>query len=217
MNRLLVQSKVMHRGQRFGRWTVIGDPFRCGGYTAVVTACDCGSVGVVNAQVLRLGRSKSCGCYSRESSSERSTTHGLTNHKLYGVFKAMWRRCTDPKNKSYPDYGGRGIHVCMAWQSFDRFFAWAIEHGWENGKQIDRINNDGGYSRLNCRFVTATKNGRNKRSNVLLAAFGEAKTPPEWAADPRCAVSEICIRKRIGRGWSDGEKILTVPARLSVP
>lgn len=213
---LTVNSRLVGVGDTFGRWRVIGQPFRCGPSVAVVVACECGTIAAVNTQVLRDGRSKSCGCYAKEVASQRFKTHGLTKHKLYGVFNAMWTRCTNPNSKSYNDYGGRGIFVCEEWCSFEAFFAWATSNGWEPGKEIDRIENDGPYGPGNCRFIARLKNARNKRNNVLVVAFGEAKIPPEWAADPRCVVSEICIRKRIGRGWTDGEAILTTPARVTL-
>lgn len=87
---------------------------------------------------------------------------------IYMLRYNMVRRCTDPKNKEYHMYGGRGITVCDLWmQSADLFIKWALLEGWKRGLQIDRIDNDGNYTPENCRFVTRKDNCRNRRNNKL--------------------------------------------------
>jgi len=47
-----------------------------------------------------------------------------SNTKTYNSWRAMRNRCLNPKDKSYPDYGGRGISICDAWAGdYDAFFA----------------------------------------------------------------------------------------------
>lgn len=87
---------------------------------------------------------------------------------LYSRFRLMLRRCYDPNNHNYHQYGARGIKVCKEWrESFDVFFAWAMENGYESGLQIDRIDNEKGYSPENCHWVTSANNNRNRRNNKL--------------------------------------------------
>ena len=76
----------------------------------------------------------------------------------------MKARCHNPKHDSFPNYGGRGIAVCDEWrESFEAFASWTKRNGYSAGLQIDRINNDKGYSPDNCRFVSVRANHRNKR------------------------------------------------------
>lgn len=64
-------------------------------------------------------------------------------------------------------YGGRGIKVCEEWSTVLPFMSWALKNGYEEGLQIDRINNNTGYSPDNCRFVTRTENARNNSHTKL--------------------------------------------------
>jgi hypothetical protein len=83
---------------------------------------------------------------------------------LYSTYVAMKQRCHNKHHENYASYGGRGIHVCEKWRiSFAAFYSWARINGYRKGLQIDRINNDLGYSPENCRFVTPSENQRNKR------------------------------------------------------
>ena len=75
----------------------------------------------------------------------------------------MKQRCSNPKGKSYHRYGGRGITVCEEWmEDSEAFYKWSMDNGFEQGKHIDRIDNDKGYSPENCRWVTAKENMNNK-------------------------------------------------------
>jgi hypothetical protein len=80
----------------------------------------------------------------------------------YPVWAAMVQRCTNPNDKSWERYGGRGIQVCSAWMKFDQFFA-AMGQRPTAKHSLDRINNNGPYSPDNCRWATAEVQGSNKR------------------------------------------------------
>ena len=76
----------------------------------------------------------------------------------------MVHRCTNPKNKKYKDYGGRGIAICEEWLNIKNFVAWAEStHPNIEGFTLDRIDNDKGYSPENCRFVDTTTQAVNRR------------------------------------------------------
>lgn len=90
--------------------------------------------------------------------------HGLSNSRLYTVYRGMLARCYNPKHVHYDLYGGRGIKVCDLWKN-DRkeFFSWAMNNGYSDELQIDRIDSNGDYSPENCRFVTKLQNQNNRR------------------------------------------------------
>lgn len=95
--------------------------------------------------------------------------HGQSQSPIYGAWTNMRARCNRATNPFYARYGGRGIRVCSEWEGaggFQRFYKWSIENGYEKGLQIDRINNDGNYEPLNCRWVTPRVNARNKGNTM---------------------------------------------------
>jgi hypothetical protein len=156
-------SQIM--GQRFGRLTVIGDAGQNKRTaTKVLTRCECGTEKTLLLQTLRSGDTKSCGCYNLDSSRERATTHGLNRTPLHMMWKGMKSRCYNKNMQNYKHYGGRGITVCDEWRSnFKAFYDFAMANGWEKGLEVDRTNNDLGYSPENCRFVTHKVNCNNRR------------------------------------------------------
>lgn len=94
--------------------------------------------------------------------------------KLYAVWLGINNRCTNPNQKNYYLYGGRGIKVCKEWRSnSSKFLVWARSNGYKEGLVIDRINNNGNYCPKNCRFITQSQNNINKRKRK---DFGIYKT-----------------------------------------
>lgn len=151
-------------GQKFGRLVAKTPVFKRN--TAWICVCDCGALKEVAAHRLRSGATQSCGCYQKERAAQTQHKHGRTDHPMYGVWKAALRRCEDPKDPAYANYGGRGITVSEAWHDIRQFFA-DMEPSWHKGLELDRIDNEGPYSKENCRWVTHMDNNRNKRTNVL--------------------------------------------------
>lgn len=91
--------------------------------------------------------------------------NGLSNTRLYEIWKGMRRRCNDMKCKDYPDYGGRGIRCCDEWDtSFRAFYDWAWEHGYHPQLSLDRIDVNGNYCPENCRWASDLEQRLNKRS-----------------------------------------------------
>lgn len=88
----------------------------------------------------------------------------------YGIWKGMRKRCNTPNNKAYEYYGGRGIKVCKRWDKFENFL---LDMGKRpsKGHTLDRINNNKGYSKTNCRWATWRVQGLNKRKPGVLGAL----------------------------------------------
>ncbi len=94
----------------------------------------------------------------------------------------MIQRCFNSNNKYFSYYGGRGISVCDEWRSdFMAFYQWSVENGFKEGLTIDRINNNGNYEPLNCRFVTRKIQQNNRRNNIILTIDNVSKTATQWA------------------------------------
>ena len=105
----------------------------------------------------------SCGCQRKINS--QNILHGLTKHPLYDTWRNMIKRCTNPKDRGYKNYGGRGISVCMEWLDVKNFIQWA-EPTYIEGYTLDRINNDGNYEPSNCRWADRTTQALNKRKAI---------------------------------------------------
>ena len=94
--------------------------------------------------------------------------------RLSTIWQSIKMRCLNPRNTNFPHYGGRGISVCEAWRnSFQAFRQWAIDCGYDDSLQIDRIDNHGDYKPDNCRWVTAKENARNTSRNIRITVHGE--------------------------------------------
>lgn len=115
--------------------------------------------------------------------------HDMSHTKLYRcVWTGVKQRCLNSKTKDYERYGGRGITICDEWKKdFVTFYNWAMNNGYKEGLEIDRIDNDGNYEPKNCRFVTPTVNIRKQSQTKL--AFSEVM-------DIRNAYSLGCFQQK---------------------
>ena len=159
-------------GQRYNRLVVIDYSHQTlSGNRVWLCQCDCGKQKFIQAGHLSNGHTKSCGCYSRESISVLSKTHGLSKTSpVYRVWQGIKERCRYKNHKSYKYYGGRGITVCDEWiVNFRSFHDWCMAQKYQPGLEVDRINPHGNYSPENCRLVTHTENihNQNKRGYLL--------------------------------------------------
>lgn len=103
------------------------------------------------------------------------------NRPIYGSWHHMMRRCTNPKEPYFQNYGGRGIKVCERWHSFDNFVADMGPR--PAGMSLDRVNNDGDYTPENCRWADQIQQHNNKSSNVLITHDGRTQTMASWARE----------------------------------
>lgn len=116
--------------------------------------------------------------------------------KLSDLHYGMIQRCHNPKDKGYKNYGARGITVCEEWRNNkESFFKWALENGYDFGLQIDRINPNGNYEPLNCRFITSRENNNNRRNNVKYEIDGILHTLTEWMQIYKIPITDNSYRK----------------------
>ena len=122
--------------------------------------------------------------------------------RLYGRWRYMMRRCYNPKDRGYEHYGGRGIKVCERWLDFGNYY-FDLKDGFRPNLTIDRIDCNGNYEPKNCRWATRSEQERNKRGHRRY----RGKTIDEWVR--KTGLKKVTIYKRLGRGWSLEEAILT--------
>ena len=207
------RSAPIPLGSRFTRWEVVGETIYGEGDSRVPCKCDCGTYKQVLRNELVRGGSPSCGCLRKERLRASHISHGLFYTPIYRVWSGMINRCNSPISAAYKNYGGRGITVCPEWQDVTVFAKWAQCSGYSEELEIDRTDNNAGYSPENCRWVTKSQNCRNRRSSSQVTIFGENKCLADWAEDERCSVAYSTLECRLRAGWKP-EIALTKLSRL---
>jgi hypothetical protein len=209
--------------ETFGRLTTIGPKFQLpvgkkGEYTSrQVCQCTCGKTVTVTVNNLMSGAAQSCGCLSRERASQANTVHGMAKSPEYSIYKSMKKRCMNPNDGSYDNYGGRGIRVCGRWLEPDgRGFLNFLEDMRPRPSKtlsIERELVDGDYCPENCHWATKTEQGRNRRNNHLLTFNDKTQCIAAWAEE--LGYSPYLIHNRLRRGWSVAETLTTPVQAMS--
>lgn len=142
--------------------------------------CQCGKQKVIRGDCLKV--IQSCGCVKKKQ--DTINLHIINNHKhtyhpVYRVWQAMMARCYNPNQKSYKNYGGRGIKVCEEWHDVITFCKWADESGFipNQDLSIERVNVNGNYDPSNCEWIPKIEQSYNKTNTVKFLDYdGEMKS-----------------------------------------
>lgn len=195
-------------GDKYGRLTIVREDGKRGKFRMWLCECECGGQKRTTIYDLKSGKTKSCGCLSREVLIKRNTRHGLSDTRIYDIWLGMMKRCYNPKTEFYYIYGGRGITVCERWKTFINFYNDTIST-YEDGLSIDRFPNpNGNYEPNNFRWATQEEQANNKTTSVFLTYNGKTLTISQWAKE--VGISQGLIGSRLIRGW-DVERALTLP------
>lgn len=105
----------------------------------------------------------------------RFRTHGMSGTPIYECWHHMKQRCNGTSNpESNKNYHERGIGYDARWEQFEMFYE-DMKSGYKPGFDLDRIDNEKGYSRENCRWVSRIANCRNKRNSIFLVVDGKKR------------------------------------------
>ncbi len=162
-------------GDVFGEWTAAAGQENG---SRVWCACSCGrTVKYVDTRNLRQGKSTKClKCSTLAAGRPGPRKEHFPEvpcklyQKAYGAAWAAVSRCTNPLNKNYKDYGGRGISVCAEWladeHNFTRYLL-GLPGCEDRNLVLDRIDNNGNYEPGNLRFTTCLESARNRRRKYV--------------------------------------------------
>jgi hypothetical protein len=193
-----------HTGTIVGKLTAIAFSHKEGKNPIWAFKCSCGNTKAMRVYNVIGGRVKSCGCLE----SKRNTTHGQSSKRggTYISWEQMRQRAKSGTAINAKDYKGRGITVCDEWDRFETFLNDMGER--PANTSLDRIDNDKGYTKENCRWATKTQQARNRRNTITITINGVLKTLSEW-----CEIykqEDSLVRARLRIGW-DVVKALTIP------
>ena len=136
-------------------------------------------------------------------------SHGMSgNNRLYKIWANMKKRCGNPSNTRYADYGGRGITVCKRWDSFDNFLE-DVGDIYDPMLTLDRINNNKGYMPSNVRWVSKAEQNQNSRRCVMVKIGKESKPINVWCRE--YGVPYVTFKQRRRNGWDIVKAVSTPP------
>lgn len=168
---------------------------------AYLCRCECGRQTIAaHADIVRKDK-KSCGCLRSDLAAKRMRTHGLTGRPEYYAALNAFRRCTNPKDASFKDYGGRGIKV--EFKSPIDLAKWLVRKLPKPAGVfvLDRINNSGNYASGNMKWSTRSESARNRRDNNIVTIDGVSKPMVEWS--DQSGVGSMTILNRIRMKYPD--------------
>lgn len=119
--------------------------------------CSCGREFSVRCADIGRGVVKSCGCR------QYTTKHNMSLSPEYKAWGGAKHRCSNKNNRSFKNYGGRGVKVCDRWKNSFKFFIKDMGVRPSKSHSLDRINNNGDYEPSNCRWATTSQQALNKR------------------------------------------------------
>lgn len=198
-------------GERFGLLVVLClEDQRVHGKRVWLCLCDCGEANSVTTGRLVNDWTKSCGCLGNKPGGRGhgDSRRGVPWAPEYVVWTHMRQRCSNPKDKEWHNYGGRGIRVCLRWENSYQAFLDDVGRRPAPDLTLDRIDNDSDYRPGNTRWATRKEQLRNFRRNRLITFREETLPVVVWAE--RTGISSHAIRRRLDRGWPV-EMALTAP------
>lgn len=186
-------------GTKFGRLrTTRWETSKRLGRREIMCVCQCGKTKLVRPNNLTSGRVKSCGCLPIEQG-KNFRTHGMTGTHTYKIWAGILQRCNNPNATRYERYGGRGIKVCVEWSSFEVFLS-DMGKCPSSNHSINRIDNNGDYTKDNCEWVLNSEQYVNKENTIVVDDSGVKTSLLAYCKNHN--LNYGTIYGRVGAGWS---------------
>lgn len=207
MNKRGNGQKIDLTGKRFNRWTVIEQAAPGEGYsTRWLCECDCGTVKTVDGQLLRSGRSKSCGCLQEEMRMQSPRAMLDDDIRLMMIYRSILGACENPRHIKYEKFGAKGARMCDEWKNdFDAFKEWSMNNGYETGAFLLRYDVLQGFSPWNCKWTKKPDNGQGRKGSIMITANGETHSLAEWSRIT--GLHRSSIEERLLRGATPEEAV----------
>ncbi len=215
-------------GQQFGELKVLKrDGFTRHGYVQWRCVCTCGQQVSVGGDNLRRGYKKACGINGHRfnarqsvvlsgmrSPATRPLNPGLTTQykSEYQTWTDMKRRCFQPQNHNFKNYGARGITVEPRWMEFKNFM---MDMGRKPNSKftIERNDVNGNYEPSNCKWIDRKDQSRNKRNSVHVVYQGRKMLLIDLVEG--IGLSSETVKYRLKAGWSMAQA-LSLPLHSTV-
>jgi hypothetical protein len=203
-------------GQQFGELKVLKrDGFTRHGYVQWRCVCTCGQQVLVGGDTLRRGYKKACGINGHRFSASKAVIFSPATRPLgpsitarykseYQSWIDMKRRCFQPQNHNFHNYGARGITVDPRWMEFKNFM---LDMGRKPDSKftIERNDVNGNYEPSNCKWIDRKDQSRNKRNSVYVVYQGRKMLLIDLVEE--LGLSRDTVRYRLKSGWSMAQAI----------
>jgi hypothetical protein len=177
--------------KKFGKWAVLGFAGFDGKSAVWLCRCRCGQLAIIKGGRLRAGRTGSCGCARRLSPAAK---------KVESLLRAIKSRCYNRNDRSYSQYGARGVTVCKRWCESVEAFAQDLGPQPSPKHTVARRNDRGNYTPKNCYW--ATLDDVYSRHGRLITYNGKSQNLSRWAAE--LGISREAMRQRVKRRLEAG-------------
>jgi hypothetical protein len=194
------KQRIDLTGRQYGSLTVLSFFRNENNSNKWTCQCECGKITYSSTRNLNKN-TRSCGCKKIPFKK-----HGLGETKIYDIWWQMKDRCFNHKNKSYKNYGNRGITVCDEWKNDLNCFLNDMGEP-PIGMSLERIDNNLGYSKENCKWATKLEQSNNRRCTILVKHNGVDITISDLANKINCNRKSLYFKYKNGEDLSSIEKI----------
>jgi hypothetical protein len=173
--------------------------------------CTCGKYRIVSKAAYNRGDVKRCVDCAKKLRKQCNRKHGASKSKIYGVYLQLKARTLRKSHIQFSRY--RKLGLCKRWLKFENFLK-DMGYPPSDKHSIDRINNNKGYSKANCRWATRTQQNRNTNRNLMFTYKGITACLSELIEIFKPSLSYDCIHNRVTCLKWTIEKAMSTPKEV---